>query len=104
MTRLSSGAALTAIRCPTLIIQGDSDLMIPARSSPAATRLNPRRLLRDTFTVHGTRDDAEARLAEYLGRARLGDRINEAAAGTFGELLDLWLERGCRGRSRSRSW
>ncbi len=54
--------------------------------------LNPRRLLRDTFTVHGTRDDAEARLAEYLGRARLGDRINEAAAGTCGELLDLWLD------------
>src|SRR6266536_3181046 len=54
--------------------------------------LNPRRLLRDTFTVRGTREEAEAKLAEYQARARLGDRINEAATGTFGELLDLWLE------------
>ena len=53
--------------------------------------LNPRRLLRDVYTVRGTREDAEAKLAEYHSRARLGDRINEAATGTFGELLDLWL-------------
>jgi len=54
--------------------------------------LDPRRRVRETFTVHGTGDDVRRVVEDYHARARLGDRINLAAKGTFGELLDLWLE------------
>jgi integrase len=54
--------------------------------------LDPRRRVRETFTVHGTSDDARRAAEDYHARARLGDRVHLAAKGTFGELLDLWLE------------
>jgi len=54
--------------------------------------LDPRRKRRSTFTVHGTIDDVHRAVKEFHAHARTGDRPNLAATGTFGELLDLWLE------------
>jgi hypothetical protein len=54
--------------------------------------LDRRRRLREAFTEQGTFEDAQAAAEDYRARARAGDRINLAAKGTFGELLDLWLE------------
>ena len=54
--------------------------------------LDPRRRRRVTFTVHGTMDDVRRAVEEFHGSARVGARPNQAAGGTFGELLDLWLE------------
>jgi integrase len=54
--------------------------------------IDRRRRLRTTFTVRGSFEDAARAAEDYRAQARLGDRINEAAAGTFGALLNLWLE------------
>src|SRR6266516_2059273 len=53
--------------------------------------LDPRRKRRATFTVHGTADDVRCAVEEFHASARVGERSNLAADGTFGELLDLWL-------------
>jgi integrase len=66
--------------------------------------LNRRRKLRETFTVHGSFDDARALAEQYRARARLGDRINEVAHGTVSELLDLFMESAPLERSTQRSW
>jgi hypothetical protein len=60
-----------------------------------------RRRLRTTFTVRGSFEDAARAAEDYRARARLGDRINEAAAGTFGALLDrrAYVILGRRGRT-----
>jgi integrase len=53
--------------------------------------LDRRRKQRVTFTVAGSFDDAVAAAEEFRAHARTGDRINLAADGTFGELLDRWM-------------
>ncbi len=54
--------------------------------------LDPRRKLRATFTVRGTIDDVRRAVEEFHTHAGIGARVNLAAKGTFGELLDLWLD------------
>jgi integrase len=66
--------------------------------------LDRRRKFKTTFTVQGTYEDAVAVAEEYRTRARLGDRINLAAKGTFGELLDLWFEHARIARSTRRTY
>lgn len=50
--------------------------------------LDPRRKVRETFTVRGTVDDVRRAVEAFHARARVGDRINLAAKGTFGEPWD----------------
>ena len=66
--------------------------------------LDRRRRHKVTFTVPGGYEDAVAAAEEYRARARVGDRINLAAKGTFGELLGLWLEHARIARSTRRTY
>jgi len=66
--------------------------------------LDRRRKVRESFTVRGTFEDAKAAAEEFRARARIGDRINLAAKGTFGELLELWLEPARLARSTRKTY
>jgi integrase len=53
--------------------------------------LDRRRKPKTSFTVRGTFEDAATAAEEFRAHARAGGRINLAADGTFGELLDRWM-------------